>query len=147
MKIEIEQQQELTELLVKILCQEKNTDVEHLYHYIAEYAQPVWVTGNSTQCKLWENQIYYLDTIDGKTFYYTKEDVYETRDSLSKAFASLKGRQFVRISKNCIINTDYLTRVELYENHRLLAVMKNNEKLIVGRAYIPELKKVIKEGR
>ena len=147
MKIEIEEQENLPELLVKILCEEKNTDVDHLYHYIAKYTQPVWVTKNNVRCKLWENQIYYIDTVEGNTFYYTKEDVYETNDSLSKAAANLKGKQFVRISKNCIINTDYLIRVELYENHRLLAIMKNEEKLIVGRAYISELKRVIKEGR
>ena len=136
MKIEIEQQRELPELLVKILCREKNTDVDHLYHYISQYAQPVWVIKDGVQCKLWENQIYYMDTTDGKTFCYTKEDVYETKDSLSKAATNLKGRQFVRISKNCIINTDYLTKLELYENHRLLAIMKNGEKLIVVKVNI-----------
>lgn len=146
MKIIIEPQNSIEELLVKILCKERNDEVDRLYHHIENYAQPLWVDKDGAKCKLYETELYYADTVEGKTFLYTETDVYETKDSLSCIEQTLKGRQFVRISKNCIINIDYLQRVAPYTNHRLLAYMKNEEKLIVGRTYIQGLKNIVKKG-
>ena len=147
MKIIIEPQNKVEELLVKILCREENEEVHRLYHHIAGYAQPLWAAKDGMQHKLYETDLYYADTVEGKTFLYTENEVYETAESLSGIEQSLKGNQFVRISKNCLINIDFLTRVQPYSNHRLLAHMKNGEKLIVGRTYIPELKNIVKRGR
>jgi len=99
------------------------------------------------QHKLYKTDLYYADTVEGKTFLYTANEVYEITESLSGIEQRLKGNQFVRISKNCLINIDFLKKVEPYSNHRLLAHMKNGEKLIVGRTYIPELKNIVKKGR
>jgi len=147
MKIIIEPQNKVEELLVKILCREENEEVKRLYHHIANYAEPLWVSKDGMQHKLYESNLYYADTVEGKTFLYTESDIYETAESLSGVEQRLKGNQFVRISKNCLINIDFLAKVEPYSNHRLLAHMKNGEKLIVGRTYIPELKNIVKKGR
>lgn len=147
MRIIIEPQNKVEELLVKILCREENEEVKRLYHHIANYAEPLWASQDGIQHKLYETDLYYADTIEGKTFLYTKDEVYEIPESLSGIEQRLKGNQFVRISKNCLINIDYLSKVEPYSNHRLLAHMKNGEKLIVGRTYIPELKNIVKKGR
>ena len=101
---------------------------------------------DGTTHRLYETDIYYIDTVDGNTFFYTKDEVCETKDSLSTVEQNIRGRQFVRISKNCIINIDYLQKVTPYTNHRLLAYMKNGEKLIVGRTYIQDLKTIVKKG-
>ena len=147
MRIIIEPQNKVEELLVKILCREENEEVKRLYHHIANYAEPLWASQDGIQHKLYETDLYYADTIEGKTFLYTKDEVYEIPESLSGIEQRLKGNQFVRISKNCLINIDYLSKVEPYSNHRLLAHMKNGEKLIVGRTYIPELKNIVKKGK
>ena len=147
MKIIIEPQNKVEELLIKILCREENEEVHRLYNHIAGYAQPFWVFKDGMQHKLYETDLYYADTVGGKTFLYTEEEVYETTESLSGIEHSLKGKQFVRISKNCLINIDFLMRVEPYSNHRLLAQMKNGEKLMVGRTYIQELKNIVKKGQ
>ena len=146
MKIIIEPQNSIEELLVKIFCKEQDDEVNRLYQHISNYAQPIWVMQNNLTYKLYENDIYYIDTVEGNTFFYTENDVYETKDSLATVEHRIKGRQFVRISKNCIINIDYLQQVAPYTNHRLLAHMRNGEKLIVGRTYIQELKNIVKKG-
>ena len=147
MKIIIEPQNSIEELLVKIFCKEQDEEVDRLCQHIHNYAQPIWVTQNGATQKLYETDIYYIDTVEGNTFFYTEKEVYESKDSLLMVEQSIKGRQFVRISKNCIINIDYLQQVAPYTNHRLLASMKNGEKLIVGRTYIQELKNIVKKGR
>ena len=147
MKIIIEPQNSIEELLVKIFCKEKNEEVNRLYRHIENYAQPFWVLQNGSAHKLYETDIYYIDTVEGNTFFYTEKEVYESKDSLLTVEQAIKGTQFVRISKNCIINIDYLRQVAPYTNHRLFASMKNGEKLIVGRTYIQELKNIVKKGR
>jgi len=147
MKIIIEPQNKVEELLVKILCREENEEVRRLYKHIANYTEPLWASRDGMQHKLYKTDLYYADTVEGKTFLYTANEVYEITESLSGIEQRLKGNQFVRISKNCLINIDFLKKVEPYSNHRLLAHMKNGEKLIVGRTYIPELKNIVKKGR
>ena len=146
MKIIIEPQNSIEELLVKIFCKEQDDEVNRLYQHISNYTQPIWVMQNNFTYKLYENDIYYIDTVEGNSFFYTENEVYETKDSLATIEHRIKGRQFVRISKNCIINIDYLQQVAPYTNHRLLAHMRNGEKLIVGRTYIQELKNIVKKG-
>ena len=146
MKIIIEPQNSIEELLVKILCKKQDEEVHRLYQHINNYAQPIWTTKDSIAHKLYETDIYYIDTVEGNTFFYTESDIYETKESLVTVEQSIKGRQFVRISKNCIINIDFLQKVAPYTNHRLLAYMKSGETLIVGRTYIQELKNIVKKG-
>lgn len=146
MKIIIEPQNSIEELLVKILCKEQNDEVNRLYQHINNYAQPIWVMQDGSTHKLYETDIYYIDTVEGITFFYTENEIYETKDSLVTVEQNIKGRQFVRVSKNCIINIDYLQKVTPYTNHRLLAYMENGEKLIVGRTYIQDLKTIVKKG-
>jgi len=146
LKIIIEPQNSIEELLVKIFCKEQDDEVNRLYQHISNYTQPIWVMQNNLTYKLYKNDIYYIDTVEGNSFFYTENEVYETKDSLATIEHRIKGRQFVRISKNCIINIDYLQQVAPYTNHRLLAHMRNGEKLIVGRTYIQELKNIVKKG-
>ena len=49
---------------------------------------------------------------------------------------------FIRISKNCIINIDYLKSVRPLYNHRLEAFLVNGETQIVTRNYIEVLKNI-----
>ena len=147
MKIEIEQDRAVVETAVKIICREKNKEIQFLYEYIRQYAKTVWVTKDGREHKLGTNEIYYVEAVDGKTFYYTVSEVLESRESLSVVEDNLRNCSFVRVSKNCLLNISYLKSVMPYENHRLLAIMQNGEKLMVGRVYISALKKAIKEGR
>ena len=146
MKIIIEPQNSIEELLVKILCKEQNSEVDRLCQHINNYAQPIWVMQNGSAHKLYETDIYYIDTVEGNTFFYTENEVYETKNSLSAVEQNIQGRQFVRISKNCIVNIDYLKKVTPHTNHRLLAHLKNGETLIVGRTYIQDLKTIVTKG-
>lgn len=146
MKIIIEPQNSIEELIVKILCKEQDTEVNRLYQHISNYSQPIWVSKDGSAHKLYETDIYYIDTVEGNTFFYTKDELYETKDSLTATEQNIRGRQFVRISKNCIINIDYLQSVSPHSNHRLLALMENGERLMVGRTYIQNLKTIVKKG-
>ena len=90
--------------------------------------------------------IYYMDSTDGKTFLYQKAQVYQCRETLTALEEKLCQTTFVRISKNCIINTAFLQHVEPHFNHRLKAVLKNGEQLIITRNYIDTLRRKLRGG-
>jgi DNA-binding LytR/AlgR family response regulator len=65
--------------------------------------------------------------------------------SLREIEDSVQHTSFCRISKHMIVNTAHLKAVESYANHRLLLVLKNDDKVLVNRNYVEHLKKQIKK--
>ena len=62
-------------------------------------------------------------------------------DKLYKIEESLKNLRFSRISKTVIANLDKMLSIRKAENSRLTATLVNQEKLIVSRQYVSEIKK------
>lgn len=89
--------------------------------------------------------ILYIDSVDGRTFLYCNDQHYECKDTLAFLENLLLHSPFVRISKNCIMNTSELKSVKSTLNHRMEAYLKNGEKLIVNRNYIEGLKKKLEQ--
>ena len=91
--------------------------------------------------------IYYIDCVDGKTFLYSQEQVYESKERLNTLEEKLGSTSFTRISKNCILNCMYLKSVSPLWNHRMEATLASGEKLVITRNYIGSLKEKLEMGR
>ncbi len=90
------------------------------------------------------SDIYYIENVDRKLFLYTKDEVYRFDGSMAEIEERIYDTGLVRISRTCIMNTDYLKEVRQVKNSHLEAVMDNDEMLIVSRKYLPEIKKIFK---
>ena len=90
------------------------------------------------------SDIYYIENVERKLFLYTAKEVYRFDGSMSDIEENIDGTGLVRISRTCIMNTDYLREIRQIKNSHLEAVMDNDEKLIVSRKYLPEIKKIFK---
>lgn len=55
------------------------------------------------------------------------DDAFEIRRTLSSLEEYLYHTSFVRISKNCLMNTAKLKYVQPYVNHRMKAELENGE--------------------
>lgn len=82
-------------------------------------------------------EILYFEVVDKKTFFYTKTRIYESPKSLLALQTECEKTNFLRISKNVLMNLNFLVSVKPYPNHRLLIELENNEQLLVSRKYIP----------
>ena len=91
--------------------------------------------------------IYYIENVERKMFLYTKEQVYRLDGSMPELEKGIAETSLVRISRTCIMNTDHLREIRQIRNSHLEAVMDNDEKLIVSRKYLPDIKKMFKKGR
>ena len=85
--------------------------------------------------------IYYFETVDGSTFFYTEKDTYEASVRLYKIEECLQNLRFARISKTVIVNLGKMQSIRQAENSRLVATLTNGEKILVSRQYVSEIKK------
>lgn len=94
--------------------------------------------------KLNFSDVYYIESVDRKTFLYLKNEVYITNKKLYELEYDLKGTGIIRISKSCLLNTDMLCRIRQLMNSQLEVILINGEKLIVARTYLKNIKNVLK---
>jgi len=85
--------------------------------------------------------IYYIETVDSKTFLYCEKDVYESKQKLYELEETLISGDFLRISKSVIVNLSKIKSLSPALSGRLEAVLQNSEVVIVSRQYVGELKK------
>ena len=90
------------------------------------------------------SDIYYIENVDRKLFIYTETEVYRLDGSMADVESRIYDSSLVRISRTCIMNTDYLRQIQQIRNSHLEAVMDNGEKLIVSRKYLQDIKKIFK---
>jgi len=85
--------------------------------------------------------IFYIETVDNKTFLYCEKTVYECKQKLYELEEALTGGDFLRISKSVIINLSKIKSLSPALSGRLEAVLHNGEIVIISRQYVGELKK------
>ncbi|WP_160686594.1 LytTR family DNA-binding domain-containing protein [Clostridium sp. C2-6-12] len=96
-------------------------------------------SGEDTVLNIYD--IFYIESVERKTFIYTKDQIFRSSKKLYQLFDELKEFGFVQINKACILNIDVLESVKTIFNSRLKATLINGEHVIVTRTYIPEIKK------
>lgn len=140
MKLTINENTELTEDEIIINCAYMDERMKNLVNYVRQFTFSLEgeLEGKFYQVPL--DEIYYIDTVDGKTFLYDSEHAYCSRLTLTALEEKLFNTSFVRISKNCLMNVAHLKCVEPYVNHRMRAELKNGEMLMISRNYIESLK-------
>ena len=90
--------------------------------------------------------LYYVEAVDNKVFLYSAKQVYETRQKLYEIEHLLEEKQFLRVSKSMIVNLMKIKAIKPALNGRFIAVLQNDEEVIISRKYVSALKKKFKEG-
>lgn len=105
------------------------------------------ISGNSNGkiFQLHISDIYYVESVERKTFLYTKDEVYITDKKLYELEEMMREAGIIRISKFCLMNMDMLYSVKQLINSQLEATLINGEKLIVARTYLKNIKNILRE--
>lgn len=88
-------------------------------------------------------EVLYAETVDGRTFLYGEEKVYEAAATLAEIENHLAGTEFVRASRQMLVNLAHVSGMRPYLNARLELVLDNGEHLIASRQFAPTIKKRI----
>lgn len=97
------------------------------------------------QHKIPLRQIYYLESVDKKVFFYTEHETYRIQERLLQLEQQLREDGFVRVSKSCLVNLRVLKQMKSLSNSRMEAVLINDEKIIVSRSYLANVRKGLTE--
>lgn len=101
---------------------------------------------NQTATILEPDDILYIETVDGKTFAYTKEEVLQLDCTLSRCQQILCDINFFRCSKSMILNIDKVRSLCSLPSNRIDATICNGEHIIISRTYASDFRKRIKGG-
>ena len=91
--------------------------------------------------KLSLKEIYYFEAVDNKVFAYSAKETYEIHKKLYEIEQEFERTDFLRSSKSVIVNVSKIAYVKPIFNGRFEAKLRNDEKVIVSRQYVSELKK------
>ncbi len=122
-----------------------NAQVQQLIQRIKSTDVKIVGTDNNKSTVFNIYDIFYIESIERKTFIYTKNQVLRSNKKLYQLIDELKGFGFIQINKSCIMNINVLDSVKTLFNSRLKATLTNGENVIITRTYIPAVKKLLDE--
>lgn len=140
MKIHINEDPRLKETEISISCNKISSDVEKLISMLRVLDLKLTGRKDNQTYILDASKVLYIDTVDKKTFFYTKTAVYETDLKLYELEEQLEALDFIRANKSCIINFNQIVSIKADIDGKLLLTMSNQERLFVSRQYAPLIK-------
>ncbi len=93
-----------------------------------------------------KDDIYYIESVDDKTFAYTSDDVIRLDNSLQGVMGILDDIRFFRCSKSMIINIDRVRVLKSLSSNRIDAALENGEHIIISRTYATDFRKLLRGG-
>lgn len=140
MKIEIQEDSALTETEVVIRCRHTDAQVLKMLASLRAYDQKITGTRDGQTYPLETEDILYIDTVDKKTFFYTRSEVYETQLRLYELEDRLAACDFFRASKSAVVNFNEIQSLRPDFGGRMQLTMTNGEVLFASRQYVPVIK-------
>ena len=88
------------------------------------------------------SEIFYIETIDNKTYVYCDKEVYQSRMRLVELEEVFDKGNFFRASKQLILNLSMIKSVAPANGGRFQALLVNDERVLISRQFVPKLKEV-----
>ncbi|MBQ9010902.1 MAG: LytTR family transcriptional regulator DNA-binding domain-containing protein [Clostridia bacterium] len=140
MRVRFEQVDSKEKELALIRAVEKTDDILNAMDLLENGSGGIAVMKDQSTWLCRQTQIYYIESVDKRTFVYTKSDCYESRERLYELEGKL-GMYCVRISKSMIVNLRKIRNVSAEPGGRMVAVLLNDERVIISRSYVREIKR------
>ncbi len=140
MKITIQDLPEGEEEEIIIRCRGMDEQLLKLVYALRAGREKLTVSRQERLFRIPPSSVYYFEAVDNRVFAYLEKEVYETKLKLYELEERLAGTDFFRASKSTVINLAKVESLSPAFNGRFEAAMKNGEKLIVSRQYVPVLK-------
>ena len=141
MKISIEEIGAAVEEEIIIRCHQVDQEILELCRKIKKNQNFISAVYKEEIYKLPVREILYFETVDNKAFFYCADRVYETRLKLYEFEEMSEGTSFFRASKSVILNADKIRCVKPALNGIFEATLENDEKVMISRQYVTDLKK------
>lgn len=143
MKIKTEQDLSCKEIEVTIRYPQKDRQVNRIIDFLQSFDMQIKCDSDHAVRMINISDIYYIESVDKKTFVYLENTVYHTDLRLYQLKDKLWEYGFVQISKSCILNINALESMKPLFNSRMEATLKNGEKVHINRSYLNGVKRAL----
>lgn len=130
--------------LVDIRCHEETDSVREIAAFVCSRQGQLSGALDGRQYNIPVSEIMYIESVDNRTFIYTLQKVYGSRQRIYELEENLKPKHFLRISKSSLVNLMKIISVKPALGGRFSAVLSNGEEIIISRKYVSEQKKVLR---
>ena len=141
MTIEIDIDDKYQDTEVTIRAKKLDGDVEKLIAMMRMVNMQIGVRQGDETYLLDAEKILYIEAVDRKTFVYTQDETYESDLKLYEIEHELLEHDFLRISKQTIVNIRMIKSLRSDINRKIRVTLKNGEQIIVSRMYSDELRR------
>ena len=124
-----------------IRCHEVNDEVLSIVQRLKKNENIILGNSGSEVFRISVKDIFYIESVDNKTFIYGQNQVFDTKARLYELEEKLTGTKMFRCSKAMILNLAKVRSVAPSLNGRFEARLTNGESVIISRQYEPDLKK------
>lgn len=142
MRLIMSERQDLEQPEVTIAYCEMTESVKRVSDFVRYVDQTILGRKDNEEYAIPVSDIYYVESVDKKTFVYCETEVFQSNSKLYELENSLPRENFVRVSKSTILNVEKLKGIKTLVNSKLEAMLLNGERVCVTRKYL----KVIREA-
>lgn len=143
MKLSIKEDKSLSDIEVSILCPKVDNRVHRIIETVEIENMKLAGMSEGYLCVVGINEVLYAETVDSSTFLYTPDKVLESGLSLIELESYLEGTEFIRATRQMLINLAHVKGLRPYLNARLELMLDNGERVIASRQFSPAIKKRI----
>jgi DNA-binding LytR/AlgR family response regulator len=147
MRVRIKQITDKSNECLIIECVEVTPEVESIRSYALTKGTELTGTMNERIYQFNLSDVFYFEAVDERVFAYTKSRSYELKIRLYELENAYGDKHFIRCSKSFIINLMKIESISPALNGRFTAYMKNGEKIMISRQYVPEMKRAVLGGK
>ena len=140
MKIEIDVDEKYTDMGVSIHTPSLTPEVERIISLMRMMDMQIAVKKGDETVLLDAGEILYIEAVERSTFVYTEKETYESSLKLYEFEQQLSEKDFIRISKQSIINLRKVKSLRSEINRKIRVTLQNDEQIIVSRMYSDELR-------
>ena len=140
MNVTITENPTLDDIEVSVACPRIDERVQRIVSALGAFDRVLVGERDGATYRLDVDDVCYAETVDGKTFLYTADAAYQTPFKLYELEERLAGTEFVRASKQMLVNFDHVASIRPALNARLQLMLDNDEAVIVSRQYAPAIK-------
>ncbi len=141
MKINLDIDGKYDDIEVIIRAPHLNNDIERMVAMMRMIDMQIAVRKDNETVLLDTDKILYVEAVDRKTFVYTNADTYESELKLYELEQQLIERDFLRISKQSIVNLRKIRSLKTDVNRKIRITLQNGEQIVVSRMYSDELRR------
>ena len=147
MRVEIEQDPALKSPEITIRCPAIDEDILRIVAMLRVQEQKVTGILDGDWHLLDAKSILYFESVDKRTFCYTRGAVYECPLRLYEIEEKLGGADFLRISKATVVNFRAIQSIHPDFGGRLTVTLENGERQCVSRQYAPLIRQKLTPTR